>query len=127
MTAPGRRPPRHVRQDQRLVLDVLHLLPLQDGKDRGRRQLTELGVHGAEHRVGGHRDLVGRDGEEGAARHRVVRDEDGDLAAVALERVRDLGGGQDEPARRVDDEVDRTSGSVSSMARRTSSESWTSM
>jgi hypothetical protein len=39
-----------------------------------------------------------------------VRDEDGDLAAVALERVRDLSGRQHEPARRVDDQVDRVVG-----------------
>ena len=118
---------RDVREDQRLVLDVLHLLALEHGEDRGRGRLAELGVDGPEDGVGRHDDLVGREREERAARHRVVRHEHGDLPAVALEGVRDLAGRQHEPAGRVDDRSIGTSVSVSSTARSTSSESWTSM
>jgi hypothetical protein len=53
-----------------------------------------------------HHDLVGGERDEGAPRHRVVRDEHGHPARVIAEGARDLLRGQHQPAGRVEDDVD---------------------
>ena len=69
--------------------------------------IADLRVHGAQHRVGIHHDFVRRQRQERAAAHRVVRHEHRDLALTLDERVRDLLGRKHEPARRVQDQIDR--------------------
>src|SRR5512142_345104 len=46
-------------------------------------------------------------GKQGPAAHGIVGDEDGYGCLMADQRVRNLLGGEDEPARRVQDDIDR--------------------
>ena len=102
---------RHVAHDERLVVAV-GIGRVERGQDGDRRpealgQAAELGIDRAEHGVAVHEDLVGGQRHERAARHGVVGHHHGDPAAVPLEGVGDLVGGQHEPAGRVQDQVDR--------------------
>ena len=54
-----------------------------------------------------HDDLVGRQRDQRAARHGVVRHEHRDLRLVLADRPGDLHGREHEPARRVQDDVER--------------------
>ncbi len=96
----------HVGEDEGLVVDLVGIL-LGDGhEDRAGRVLAELRVERTEDRVVIHHDLVGREGDERAAGHGVVRDEDGHFAGMAEEGHGDLLGGDDEATGRVEDDVE---------------------
>ena len=96
--------------------------------ERGRGHVAELRVDRAEHGGVVHDDLVGGESDQRPAGHRVVRDEHGHLPRVRAHGVRDLLGGEDEPAGRVQEQVDRRpSGGVCRIARSTASESSMSM
>src|SRR5579875_3292975 len=97
----------HISQDQRLVVEVLRLLAGHRLQDRRRGILPQLGIHRPQDGVFGHDDLVGRQGDQRAAAHRVVRDEYRNPCWVAGQGVGDLLGGQDQTAGRMQDEVDR--------------------
>jgi hypothetical protein len=64
-------------------------------------------VERAEHGVRVHDDLVGGEGDQRAAAHRVVGHVHRHLALAGADRVRDLLGGECEAARRVQHDVDR--------------------
>ena len=89
-----------VGQDQGLVVDVGDRLLFHDFQEGGGGILAELGIHGAQDGVVAHDDLVGRQGDEGAAGHGVVGDVRPNLGGVVREGAGDLEGGQDQTARR---------------------------
>ncbi len=97
----------HVGHDQRAVVDPIDGLLGDRPHDRGRRHVAQLRVDRAEHRRWIHEDLVRREGEKRPARHRVVRDDHRDFPGVVSERVGDLLRREDEPAGRVQEEIDR--------------------
>jgi hypothetical protein len=96
----------HVRLDDRGVVDPRDRLALDHLQDRDRRRLAELRVERTQHGVLGHDDLVGGERDERSAAHRVVRHEHRHLGAVTLQGMGDLVRGQDQPTRRVEDQVD---------------------
>ncbi len=66
-----------------------------------------LRVDRPEHRVGVHHDLVRGERDQGAAAHRIVRHEHRHLPLSLDQRLGDLLRGEHQPARRVQDDVDR--------------------
>ncbi len=105
----GHRLPRLLGEDQRLVVDLVHLLLLQYLEDArggvGSRGVTELGIHGAQDGVGVHEDLVGGEGYEGAPAHRVVGDHHRLLRGVSVEGISDLGRREGYAPGGMDDDV----------------------
>jgi len=85
-----------VGEDQRSVLVLTG--PCRGLDDRRRRILAELGVDGAEHGECVDDDLVGGEGDQRAAVHRVVGDDRGHVTVVIGQHGGDLAGGEDEPA-----------------------------
>jgi len=102
----GQRFASGLRQDEGLIVDLAGRLHLHHLEDVGGGEAADLGVDGAQHGVGIHHHLVGRQGQQGAARHGIVGDEDRHLALPVDQGVRDLLGGQHQPPGRVEDEVD---------------------
>ena len=98
----------HVGHDQRLILVVAR--PLGHLDERRRRVLAELRVDGTERGVCVEQDLVGRECDQRAAAHRVVRDDGGHRPVVVGERRRDLACRDHHAAGRVEDDLDRPSG-----------------
>jgi hypothetical protein len=95
-----------IRLDQRLVVDLGDGLLFDDLDERGSRMLSQLRIHRSEHGERGHDNLDGRQGEQRAAAHGVVRHEDRHLRLVRVQRRGDLRGRQDESTWRVQDHVD---------------------
>jgi hypothetical protein len=96
----------HVREHECPVVEPLERFPACHPDERGGRHVAELGVHRPENGRFVHDDLVGCECEEGTAGHGVVGHEHGDLAGMCLQGVRDLLGGEDKAAGRVQEEVD---------------------
>jgi hypothetical protein len=68
--------------------------------------VPELGVHGAQDRVGVHEDLVCGESDEGAPAHRIVGDHHSLLRRVIVQGVGYLGRREGYPTGGVDDDVD---------------------
>jgi hypothetical protein len=96
-----------VREEERTVVQSLEGLLPGDAHESRRRKVTQLRVDGSEHAGLVHEDLVRGERDQRAARHGVVRNEDGDLPGVRAYGVRDLLGCEHEPAGRMEEQVDR--------------------
>ena len=98
----------HVRQDQGLVLVCSRAPGHLD--ERGGRVPAELGVDGPEGGVRVQHDLVGGQGDQRTAAHRVVGHDGGHVSVVVCQRRCDLACRDDHPARGVEDDLDRPAG-----------------
>jgi hypothetical protein len=95
-----------VGEDQRSVVELVHVLLGDSGQDGRDREVTDLGVDGPEHGRRRHHDAVGGERDQRAAAHRVVRHVHGDLPLVVGKGGGDLLGGQHQAARRVQHEIE---------------------
>jgi len=96
-----------VGHDEGAVVEPLDGLLGGDADERRRRHVSELRVDGPENGGLVHEDLVGRESDESPARHGVVGDEDGHLPGMGADGIGDLLGSEHEPARGVQEQVDR--------------------
>ncbi len=95
-----------VRQDQGLVVDFLDGFSFHDAQNGCRRPVAKLGIDRPEHRVVAHGDLVGRQGDQRAARHRIVWDKHRDLPPVVANRPGNLQRREHQAAGRLEDQVE---------------------
>src|ERR1700730_5003719 len=75
---------------------------------RSRRVLAKLRINGSKRGMAVQVDLVRRQGDQGAATHRVVRDDGYDSAVVIAQGTGNLAGREHEAPGRVEDDLDRT-------------------
>src|SRR6266540_4054085 len=99
---------RDIGEDERLV--GVRPGPLDRGEDRYGRIRAELWIHRADCSVLVEHDLVGREGDQRPAAHRIVRHDGRHLAVVIGERRGDLARREDKPAGRVQHDLDRSTG-----------------
>lgn len=96
-----------IGQDQRFVVDLSHWLVGHDLQDGGGGELANLGIDRAKDGMIAHHDLVGGKRDKRTAGHRMMRNEDRDLAAMRLDRPGDLKRRKHEPAGRMEHDVQR--------------------
>ena len=98
---------RDVGENEHLVGNASRPLDLHRLNDGGCRHVADLRVDRPENGVSVHHDLVRSERDQRAPAHRVVRHEHGHFSLSLDQRLRDLLSGENQPARRVQDDVDR--------------------
>jgi len=83
-----------IGQDKRLVVNFRHRLLRYGFEHSYGGILADLRIHGSQHRVSAHNDLICSQGDQCSTRHGVVGNKYGDLGFMVAQRPGDLQCGQ---------------------------------